>query len=121
MWPYELIIEYFSYLKQISQDYPGGPVVKTSPSKAGGSGLIPSQGNASWPKNQNIKQKQYCKKFNKDFKNGPYPENSFKKKKNVWRKRKIHEVLWSKTWAQNHVKSKLNEKLWEQKINAQKW
>ena len=21
-----------------------------------------------WPKNQNIKQKQYCKKFNKDFK-----------------------------------------------------
>ena len=25
---------------------------------------------ALWPKTQNIKQKQYCYKFNKDFKNG---------------------------------------------------
>ena len=25
---------------------------------------------ASWPKNQNRKQKQYCNKFNKDFKSG---------------------------------------------------
>ena len=24
------------------------------------------------PKNQNIKQKQHCNKFNKDFKNGPH-------------------------------------------------
>ena len=29
-------------------------------------------------KNQNIKQKQYCNKFNKDFKTGPH-----KKKKNL--------------------------------------
>ena len=27
---------------------------------------------ASRPKEQNIKQKEYCNKFNKDFKNGPY-------------------------------------------------
>ena len=27
---------------------------------------------ASWPKNQNITQKQYCNKFNKDFKKGPH-------------------------------------------------
>ena len=27
---------------------------------------------ASWPKKQNIKQKQYCNKFSKDFKNGPH-------------------------------------------------
>jgi len=26
---------------------------------------------ASWPKKQNIKQKEYCKKFNKELKNGP--------------------------------------------------
>ena len=62
-------------------------MVKTLLSNAGGEGSIPGWGakipHASWPKNQNIKQKQYCKKFNKDFKNGPYPENSFKKKKNV--------------------------------------
>ena len=48
---------------------------KTSPSNAGGVGLIPAWGakipHASRPKNQNIKQKQYCKKFIEDFKNGP--------------------------------------------------
>ena len=54
------------------RDFPGGPVVKTSPSNAGGAGSIPGWGAkipyASGPKNQNIKQKQYCNKFNKDFK-----------------------------------------------------
>ena len=38
-----------------------------------GVGLVPGQGakilHVSWPKNQNIKQKQYCKKFSQDFKN----------------------------------------------------
>ena len=42
-------------------------------------GLIPGQGpkitHASGPKNQNIKQKQYCNKLNKDFKNGPHQKN----------------------------------------------
>ena len=60
----------FSGLKQ-HRDFPGDPVVKTSPSNAGGAGSIPGQGvkipHASRPKNQNIKQKQYCNKFNKDF------------------------------------------------------
>ena len=50
-------------------------MVKTSPSKAAGVGSITGQGaktpHASRPKNQNIKQKQYCNKFNKDFKNSP--------------------------------------------------
>ena len=58
--------------KEQRGDFPGGPVVKTLPSNAGGVGLIPGQRNklphASWPKNQNIKQKQYCNKFNKDLK-----------------------------------------------------
>ena len=52
-------------------DFPGGPVVKTSPCNAGGTDSIPGRGakipHASWPKNQNIKQKQYCNKFDKDF------------------------------------------------------
>ena len=69
--------------KATSRDFPGGPVVKTSPFSTEGAGLIPGQGakipRASWPKNQNIKQKQYCNKFNKDFKNGPHP----KKKKMI--------------------------------------
>ena len=45
-------------LKQvIFWDFPGGPVVKTLPSNAGGAGLIPGRGaeipHASWPNNQN--------------------------------------------------------------------
>ena len=65
---------------------PGGPVVRTLPSNAGGAGSIPGQGakipRASGPKTQNIKQRQYCNKFNKDFKNGPYQKKKiFKKKK----------------------------------------
>ena len=57
-----------------NKDFPGGPVVKTPPSNAGGAGSIPGPGpkisHALQPKHQNIKQKQYCNKFNKDFKNG---------------------------------------------------
>ena len=58
-------------------------MVKTSPSRAGGAGSIPGRGakipHASWPRNQNIKQKQYCNKFNKDSKNGPHQKKSLKK------------------------------------------
>ena len=65
-----------------SRDLPGGPVVRTSRADAGGVGSTPGQGakipHASWPKNQNRKQKQYCNKFNKDFKNGPH-QKYFKK------------------------------------------
>ena len=32
------------------------------------------------PKNQNIKQKQYCNEFNKDFLNGPHTKINKKKK-----------------------------------------
>ena len=63
------------YVLERGRDFPGGPVVKISPSNAGGAGLIPGQGakipHALRPKNQNIKPKWYCNKFNKDFKNGP--------------------------------------------------
>ena len=44
-------------------------MVKTLPSNTGGVGVIPGQGaqipHALQPKNQNIKQKQYCNKFNR--------------------------------------------------------
>ena len=46
-------------------------MVKTLPSKAEGEGSISGQRakipGASGPKNKNIKQKQYCNKFSKDF------------------------------------------------------
>ena len=64
----------FLYLFSISThqnvkgDFPGGPVVKN----AGCTGWIPGQGAktpcALGPKNPNIKQKQYCNKYKKDFK-----------------------------------------------------
>ena len=41
-------------------------------SNAGGVGSVPDWGanslHALWPKNQNIKEKQYCDKFSKHFK-----------------------------------------------------
>ena len=53
-------------------DFPGGPMVKPSPSNTGCADSIPGWGakipHASRPKNQNIKQKQYCNKFIKGFK-----------------------------------------------------
>ena len=69
----------------IHRHFPGGPVVEPLSSNAGGAGSIPGQGakipHALWPKNQNIKQKQYCNKFNKDFKNGPHQKKKKKKLK----------------------------------------
>ena len=60
-----------------AEGFPGGAVVESLPANAGGgAGLIPGWGakfpHALQPKNQNIKQKQYCNKFSKDFKNGPH-------------------------------------------------
>ena len=50
-------------------------MVKTLPSNAGNTDSIPGWGSeiphASCPKNQNVKQKEYCNKFNEDFKTGP--------------------------------------------------
>ena len=55
-------------------------MVQTSHFNAGGAGLISGQEaeipHASWPKNQNIKQKPYCNKSGKDFKNDPLKNKS---------------------------------------------
>ena len=63
-------------------DLPGDTVVETLPSNAAGGQSIPGQEvkmlHALRPKKQNIKQKQYCNKFNKDFKNGPHPKKKQK-------------------------------------------
>ena len=66
-----------------TQDFPAGPVVKTSPSSVGGMSSIPGWEakipHALRPENQTIMQKQYCNKFNQDFKNGPHQKKSKKK------------------------------------------
>ena len=60
------------------QDFLGSPVVKTASSSAGGCEFDPWWGNKdlNMPPNQNIKQKQYCNKYSKDFKNGPCQKNT---------------------------------------------
>ena len=93
-WQWHGCISYISLCNKLPQnsvpsnkhlwDFPGSPVVETSPSNAGGAGSIPGRGakipHASGPKNQNIKQMQYCYIFNKDFKNGPHQEKKKLKK-----------------------------------------
>ena len=51
-------------------DFPCSPMVKTLLANAGGMSSIPSQRakKIHMPYEQNIEQKQYCDKFNKDFK-----------------------------------------------------
>ena len=61
-------------------NFPGSLVVKTSPSNTGSAGSTPRC--ALWPKIQNKKQKQYCNKFNKNFKNGLHPKIILKKPPN---------------------------------------
>ena len=54
-------------------------MVSTLPFNAVGVGLIPDWGakipHALQPKDHSLKQKQYCNKFNKDFKNDPHQKN----------------------------------------------
>lgn len=51
-------------------DFPDGPVVNLSMQGAQVQSLVgePRFPHTSWPKNQNIKRKQYCHEFNKDLK-----------------------------------------------------
>ena len=60
-------------------------MVKTPPSNEGGAGSIPVGGakvpHTSCPKNQNIKKKHYCNKFNKDFKKWSTSKKIFNKEK----------------------------------------
>ena len=73
---YFKVIINIAFKKKKTWDFPRGPVVGTSPSNVGGAGLTPGGGagmpHALQPKNQSIKQKQYCNKFNKDFESGPH-------------------------------------------------
>ena len=66
-------------------DFPGGLAVRSLPSNAGAVGSIPLQGtkilHASRSENQNIKQKEYCNKFNKDFENGSHKKKHTHTKK----------------------------------------
>ena len=57
-------------------------MVKTLPSNAGGVVLVLGRRvkilHAWWPKNQHVKERRYCNKFNTGFKKGPH-QTIFKK------------------------------------------
>ena len=79
-------MEPFGLLESTSWDFPSTPVVKTWLSNAGGEVSTPGWGgkipHTSWPKNQNIKQKQYFNKFNKRLLKWPtLKKKSLKNKK----------------------------------------
>ena len=95
-----------NYLYQI---FLGSPVVKTSPSRVRGGSFIPDPGanipHTSWPKNQNIKQKQYCNKFSKDFLKCP-PQKKILKNKTIFLVYMSKEIVPNKTapWSASLVK-----------------
>ena len=59
--------ETFKFWEGTGKTFPGGLVVKTLPSNAGGASSIPNQGakipHALGPKSQNIRQKSLYKKW----------------------------------------------------------
>ena len=79
--PREFSPRHFAYTNSLLKNPESGTflVVRWSglrPSNAAGAGVIPGQGakilHVSRPKDQNIKQKLCCGKFNKDFADGPH-------------------------------------------------
>ena len=79
-------------------------VLQTLLYNAGGVGSIPGQGAriplALGPKNQHIKQKQDCNKFNRDFKNGPCKKKILLKECVVLRSfNHIKDGIWPSQWS----------------------
>ena len=95
-------------------------MVRTSSSSAGDVGSILSWGpkipHTSGLKNQSIKQKPYCNKFSKVFKNGPHQEKIFIKKITEIKVTKIsQEVLVNSEKAKrNLVNSMSSWYIWQQ-------
>ena len=71
--------------RKVGREVPGYPVINTSLSSAGGLSSVPGWGtkipHTSWPKNQSIKQKQYCNKLKNDLKKKRKVRRRQKKKK----------------------------------------
>ena len=99
MHTYDLVVTCLSWLFFSSfpdRDFPGAPVVKT---------VLPMQGvwvrslvrelRSHMPhgKKQNTKQKQYCNKFNKDFKKVRIKKKTNKKTNDVWRDKRRRSLL----------------------------
>ena len=96
-------------------DFSGGPVVKTSSSNAGSTGSIPGWRakipHASWPKYQSIKQRQYCNKSKKVFKNGPHQKNEKEEESHFhWRGQRFDSwSAWQKSYMPYDVAKNKNK------------
>ena len=111
------------YIKvEARDDFLGGPVVKTSPSSAGGACSIPGGGakipHASQSSNQSIKQKPYCDRFNKAFKSGPYPKKLFFDNNND--KRNTYKIELKQKLTHTHTQKKKTVKLSHSSPHSQK-
>ena len=102
-------------------------MVKTS-SNAGGTGFASSQGpkvlRVPWPKNQNIKQKQYYNKFNKDFISGPHQKNPKNPLKICLKfPRLVRHVLdtWDPAWGKTNLFSWTNITTWVLPVARDSW
>ena len=83
---------------------------KVSPSRAGSVGSTPGWRaqipHASWPKDQNIKQKQYCNKFNENFKNGSHNnKKKLRKKKIIRQPQRELSHIWRLGTLEQQVRS----------------
>ena len=89
-------------------------MIKTLPSNAGDAGSIPGQGakiqHVSQPKSQNIRQKEYCNKSNKDFLNGPH-QKIFKKKKERDSVLKYRELSPRQGWIPQRIRMKFGKEI----------
>ena len=80
-------------------------MVETLHSNAGAVGSMPNQAakapHASWPKSQNMKQKQYYNKLNKDFKKTVHTKNNNNnlKKKEHWSPPQVLSSVFCLEWG----------------------
>ena len=88
-------------------------MIKTWPSNTGGAGQGAKILRALGPKNQNIKQKQHCNKFNKYFKNGPH-----RKKKKI-KKKKLYLSHTEDYNPEASIPDNSEELLWRSVVSAQ--
>ena len=121
------ILKFKKPFKTQSRDFPGDPVVKTSPSDRGGVGSIPGLGADSphdtGARNPNVKQKQYCNKFNKIFKNGPHQIKKYKNLNRYWMSELLNAVLTSGTRASPTVtgtEDAVRANIWHEEVQGLK-
>ena len=77
--------------------------LRISASNEAGAGSILGRGaeslHAWWSKNQNINQKQYCNKFNENFKNGPYQKKVTKDGDPLVSRPPPLSIPWGSAWV----------------------